>query len=755
MSKLLARLGRRPNSGAEVVPRPEGAVGALPSAQAHHDARLAILLEVAERLTRSFDRADVLKTIALEVNAALGADATTIRVLENDQLVVAASAGLTDDEAAALPIFGRDDGWFGAVFQSGRPAVYEDMLENPEYGPMLARYSPRQAFRSDLVAPLIHEGEVMGAMSSVAYRPRAWSGADVEFARALATHASIALHNAALFSRTSAWAGQLGVLQAASARMSRQNTVESVGRAIVEEVRGIIDYHNCRVYQLVEPDDLVPIAFEGAIGAYEKVDFDVLRTKLGHGFSGWAAEHATPLLIHDANADPRGATIPGTDDVDESMLVVPMRYDERVVGVITLSKLGINQFGEDDLRLLMILADQAATALESARLVTRSHELTMELRRLLDMGAELAKSLDPLTVADLIARHVATAMGVDHCAISYWDREADQVLTWGYFPLDRPEEVQAAYALAEYPATRTVLEEQGTVVVQVYDPNADPNEVAFLRREGFSSMAMLPLVAKGQSIGLVELLSSSPVTFGQTQLDLARTMANEAAMALENARLYEDARKLADHDQLTGFYNHRFLHERLGEEIVRAQRSRAPLSLLMIDLDDFKLVNDTFGHLFGDRVLAWVAELIRSTLRGSDVPARYGGDEFAVILPDTDADHAQAAARRILAAFSDRPYLGEGRGPVPMAGSIGVASSPADGRTAQALIAAADAALYRVKDAGGHGAELARKERHLAAAEPMVAEAIVTELIAAHPPGPDDGAASDRTEPPTEEAPAA
>jgi diguanylate cyclase (GGDEF)-like protein len=178
-------------------------------------------------------------------------------------------------------------------------------------------------------------------------------------------------------------------------------------------------------------------------------------------------------------------------------------------------------------------------------------------------------------------------------------------------------------------------------------------------------------------------------------------------MALENARLYEDARKRADRDPLTGFYNHRFLHERLGEEVVRSQRARRPLSVLMLDLDDFKLVNDTFGHLFGDRVLTFTAELIRSTLRASDLAARYGGDEFALILPETDAADARRTAERILEAFRDRPFVGEQRGPVPLAASIGVATFPDDGRTATELIAAADTALYAVKRAGGHGAATA------------------------------------------------
>ena len=212
---------------------------------------------------------------------------------------------------------------------------------------------------------------------------------------------------------------------------------------------------------------------------------------------------------------------------------------------------------------------------------------------------------------------------------------------------------------------------------------------------------MLPLVAKGQSIGLVELFSKNAVRWDAQRLELARTMANEAAIALENARLYEDARKLADRDPLTGFYNHRFLHERMGEEVVRSQRGRRPLSVLMLDLDDFKLVNDTFGHLFGDRVLTWAAEVIRSTLRLSDIAARYGGDEFALILPDTDADEARRAAERILEAFRERPFVGEQRGPVPIAASIGVATFPADGRTGTELIAAADAPSTRSSAVAG------------------------------------------------------
>ena len=379
--------------------------------------------------------------------------------------------------------------------------------------------------------------------------------------------------------------------------MSRATTVEAVGRTIVEETGRIIDYHNARVYLIEPPDRVVPIAFEGRLGAYEQVDFNLLNCRLGEGFTGWVAQHGEPIIVNDANRDPRGATIVGTDDVDESMLVVPMRYDGLTIGVITLSKLGLDGFDSDDLRLLTILADRAATAVGSARLLTRTQDLAGELRRLLDMSSDLSASLDPRQVADLMAGHFVRAMNVDECVISYWDRPAGRIESLGFYPTHRLTEIEPFFEVSDYPETLRVLETQQTVIVNVDDPAADNAEIALMVQDGTRVLAMLPLVAKGQSIGLVELISHGPTTWHEERLSLARTMANEAAMALENARLYEDARNLADHDPLTGFYNHRFLHERLGEEVVRSRRARRPMSVLMLDLDDFKLVNDTFGHL--------------------------------------------------------------------------------------------------------------------------------------------------------------
>ena len=691
--------------------RPGPAGGSQPS-EAGSD-RYRVLLEVAERLSTSFDRADLQRIVVDAAKALTGADLILLRTIRGDTLDLVGWAGFDDATAAALAPLTTREPWLRDALAAGRAWVCDDVkaLQKKSW---TDRFGGGLPIRGDVFVPLIHAGRLMGSLTAATVEPRQWTAEDVEIMTALGVHVALALRNAELFEHLDARAAQMAVVQAASARMNRAKTVDSVGRAIVEEIGRIIDYHNARVYLREANDELVPIAFEGKVGAYEIVDWNVLRTRLGEGFTGWVAANGIPLCIPDANADPRGAQIPGTDEVPESMLVVPMRHDD-VIGVITLSKLGLNQFDDDDLQVLSILADQAATALESARLLGRTESLASELRRLLEMSQDLSQTLDPKQVGELIARHLTGALGVDGCVISSWDVPGDRIISLGEYPENPRVAAQPFYLLAEYPETRRVLETQVTVIVDTEDPSADPAETAILLEEGNRLLAMIPLIAKGQSVGLVELMSAHLVAFDEGKLALARTMANEAAMALENARLYEAARSLADRDPLTGFINHRALYERLGEEFVRAVRARRPLSLLMLDVDDFKLVNDTFGHQFGDRCLVHLAAIVKSTLRAADVPARYGGDEFAVILPETDAAAAAIVAARITEELVRNPLVADGRGPVPVSVSIGAATVGPDIRTPTDLVGAADARMYLAKTGGEPGLEFDRLAEAIAA----------------------------------------
>ena len=211
--------------------------------------RLDSVLEIAERLATTHDRAALLRAIVDETHRGIEADATVLRLVHEDRLEVVAWAGIDDATAARLPVFNQGESWFGEISQSGRPWVVDDS-RRAAVAPVYDRYAGVFEFRGDIVVPLTREGKVIGSLSAVTFEPRDWQHSDVAFVMALGTHAAIALENADLIAQTQQRAAQLGVLQAASARLSRASGVEAVGRAIVEETRRIIDYHNARVYVL-------------------------------------------------------------------------------------------------------------------------------------------------------------------------------------------------------------------------------------------------------------------------------------------------------------------------------------------------------------------------------------------------------------------------------------------------------------------------------------------------------------------------
>ena len=168
-----------------------------------------------------------------------------------------------------------------------------------------------------------------------------------------------------------------------------------------------------------------------------------------------------------------------------------------------------------------------------------------------------------------------------------------------------------------------------------------------MRFWGEKSCLLVPLVFKDEVIGCLELVEKRSVRrFSDEERELAGTLAALAAVAIQNARLYGDVEHLAITDGLTGLYNHRYFYDRLAQEVARAQRYELPLSLLMIDIDDFKHFNDRFGHRAGDALLRELGTVLESQTREQvDLVARYGGEEFAIILPSTGSGRGSAGAR--------------------------------------------------------------------------------------------------------------
>ena len=206
----------------------------------------------------------------------------------------------------------------------------------------------------------------------------------------------------------------------------------------------------------------------------------------------------------------------------------------------------------------------------------------------------------------------------------------------------------------------------------------------------------VPMAGDGASIGYLTIFTREKGrTFGEDDVLELETLATHAAPAIENARRFREARQLADLDALTGLHNRRFFHETLAREVARAHRYDRRLALVLFDLDDFKEINDKIGHLAGDSVLAEAAVRMRSVVRSADIACRVGGDEFAVVLPESALDDADQLYRRIQNAVSARP--------IGQVGKIFLSAGVAELRPeddAVTFFERADHALYRAKDAG-------------------------------------------------------
>jgi len=309
--------------------------------------------------------------------------------------------------------------------------------------------------------------------------------------------------------------------------------------------------------------------------------------------------------------------------------------------------------------------------------------ITREEKRLAEVMVEttraLSSSLNTEDVLYSIVSRLCEALEAEDCSICRIDPKTGTVRM---MKASKPEERNIEINLDDHPQLK-----------QAYTLR----QVLFIQQSKTASILTIPMLVNDSVLGLLEVrnakLGSAPT---EANLRFFEVMASTAANALRNAQLFEEVEQRARTDYLTSLPNHRFFQATMAVELGRAQRHNRPLSLLIIDLDFLKTVNDRFGHPSGDNVIRTVADAIRSTCRETDFPARYGGEEFTVILPDTPLPGAVQVAERIRERIAEHQYPGIGT----VTASIGVANYPVNALSKEDLIRVADQALYVAKQAG-------------------------------------------------------
>jgi diguanylate cyclase (GGDEF)-like protein len=462
---------------------------------------------------------------------------------------------------------------------------------------------------------------------------------------------------------------------------------------VVDSICQLLNVPMCFLWTLSEDSDDLKAR---AIRTPAPLPDEACRLKVGQGLVGWVAAQHEMVVLEDAMTDSR---LQFRDIAQQlgivSYMAFPLLFGERLLGVLEIATLHSRRFTSEEVSLCRSFAAQSATALNNSRLFAQENE---RVRRL----AALKTYRDTIQMAQ-------EESAVTEALIQAMDREFDlnqtivmKKASGGRYleskPLRKPTSPDFTFSVQREPDSCWALcSGRRLLVNEMSQNNSCPHNC---HNESVGSYLCLPLIIGGDVTGVVHLNSRKPHYWNIEQITYAESFVDQTAPILSSLNSLRQAEQRAIIDSLTSLYNRRFLFEFMQQQIVQSRRYHHPLSILMLDLDHFKRVNDTYGHESGDLVLKLFALRLKESLRVSDIAARYGGEEFVAVLPNTNLKGALELAEKIRAVtmevdlshfLPDLPSISV---------SIGVACFPNHGTTIEQLQRAADAALYQAKQAG-------------------------------------------------------
>ena len=430
-------------------------------------------------------------------------------------------------------------------------------------------------------------------------------------------------------------------------------------------------------------------------------------------------------------------TFPADWDSIKSLMACPINTNDELVGLILVQQCDTRRtWSSLELELVEAVATHVALAAEHATLYTQSKTMAEQELLINHIVRAVRSSLDLDTILNTVTRELGEALKADRCQIGQPRTEGPLIVGHEFTAAGLvsmkgisiyPENLDfhpnphgeprfgtlLGIDLAQLKERSDAVDNttvRDTPIAVIQDVASDMRAHAFeefLGSVGSRSLIAAPLLDNHRLLGVLLVHQCQSTRLWQpSEVSLVAALADQVAVAISHAQLFAQVKYQSITDGLTSLYNHVYLKKRLDEELRRSKRKGTPCSLLMIDLDKLKLINDTFGHPIGDAAIRQVSSILKNLLRSGDTPARYGGEEFAVILPETDLGEAALIANRLCHQINLNPVPGLGSISV----SIGIAAFPSQADTLEHLVKYADQALYTAKHKGRNQVSLYQSE---------------------------------------------
>jgi len=611
------------------------------------------------------------------------------------------AVGLNDEFCRVAQEEGLDDYLVGLVARLGGLLGFRDLrdtslaaLEKEECIRRFRQLALAQGLRSVVVISLQAKEQAFGVLLLGTPDNRRFTPAELRLLLALGHQIGMAVENSYLVQQTSRRSEELHVLNEIGRALSSTLNKEDLLRKVWEELRRLFDVENFYIGSLDPVRDEMHFDLEIIDG----MRMPKRSRPAGNHLTEYVIRTRQPVLIRDNFATEVQKL--GVDAIRSRgcFCCVPLVAYDHAIGAMAVFSDHDHAFDEGHLELLRVLASEASIAIENARLFNEERTKARHLALLNTISRNAIATLNPDEMLAKIAEQLETGLTHDHVGIGTLEYSTRELV------------IQA-----EGGARRGALGQRiplGTGLVghvarsgqmAVYNASS-PTDVALkpLLADSVSAIA-LPVFYAEQLHGILYVESSKAVDFTEEEVLLLRTLADLIAGALHNAYTFQKAQEQAITDGLTGVKTHRFFMEALSGEWKRSTRAGRAFALVLMDLDRFKFVNDFYGHLEGDLVLQRVGQILESNCRRSDVVSRYGGDEFVILMPETNMEHARQLASKLRGWVSADPLLREKN----ISASFGIACYPLHGSTPQELIQVADASMYLSKHQGGNAVSTA------------------------------------------------